>query len=281
MFEASRLAFDPLIPWVLLWTLIAGAAVLWVVYLVLKGRAWLMRALAMTVLALALANPLWIEEQREPLKDIVAVVMDRSESMNFRGRTETGQAAYDALKAQIDADETLEIRLAETDPGADGTAMYIALQSALSDAPRERLAGAILITDGQIHDMPEDPKDAVQLGPVHGLIVGGDDEFDRNIEIQSAPSFGIIDQRVEMRIQVNDPTARTVNVGVTINGEPQTTSCGQSSLVPGRMWTGTVSAAGAHAARDRRRGAHRRLRRGRSADAARSVPPASRRRARR
>jgi hypothetical protein len=221
MFEASRLAFDPLIPWVLLWTLIAGAAVLWVVYLVLKGRAWLMRALAMTVLALALANPLWIEEQREPLKDIVAVVMDRSESMNFRGRTETGQAAYDALKAQIDADETLEIRLAETDPGADGTAMYIALQSALSDAPRERLAGAILITDGQIHDMPEDPKDAVQLGPVHGLIVGGDDEFDRNIEIQSAPSFGIIDQRVEMRIQVNDPTARTVNVGVTINGEPQ------------------------------------------------------------
>jgi hypothetical protein len=221
MFEASRLAFDPLIPWVLLWSLVGGAVVLWGVYIFLRGRAWLMRALALTVLALALANPLWIEEQREPLKDIVALVMDRSESMDFRGRTETAQAAYDVIKAQIDADETLELRVAETDPGADGTDLYVALESALSDAPRERIAGAILITDGQIHDMPADPNDAAQLGPVHGLIVGGDDEIDRNIEIQSAPSFGIIDQKVEMRVQVNDPTAKTADVGITINGEPQ------------------------------------------------------------
>ena len=53
------------------------------------------------------------------------------------------------------------------------------------------------------------------------MIVGGDDEIDRNIEIQSAPSFSIIDQRVEMRVQVNDPTAERVQVGVTINGEAQ------------------------------------------------------------
>ncbi|MDP3736775.1 MAG: hypothetical protein Q8R02_05270 [Hyphomonadaceae bacterium] len=221
MFEASRLAFDPLIPWTLLWVLVGGAVVLWGVYLWLRGRAWLMRALALSVLALALANPLWIEEQREPLKDIVAVVMDRSESMNFRGRTETAQAAYEALKSQLDADETLELRVAETDPGADGTDMYVALQSALSDAPRERIAGAVMITDGQIHDMPEDPKEAAQIGPVHALVVGGDDEIDRNIEIQSAPSFGIIDNRVEMRVQVNDPVEKTVEVGITINGDPQ------------------------------------------------------------
>jgi len=72
--------------------------VLWGVYVALRGKAWLFRALAMTVLAIALANPQWIQEQREPLKDIVAVVMDRSESMNFRGRTETAQAAYDAIR---------------------------------------------------------------------------------------------------------------------------------------------------------------------------------------
>jgi hypothetical protein len=78
MIEAARLAFDPLIPWLLLWSLVGGAAVLWIVYLVLRGRAWLMRALALSVLALALANPLWVKEQREPLKDIVALVLDRS-----------------------------------------------------------------------------------------------------------------------------------------------------------------------------------------------------------
>ena len=107
MLEASRLAFDPLVPWLVLWVLVAAAVVLWGVYVGLRGKAWLFRALAMTVLALALANPLWIEEQREPLKDIVAVVMDRSESMNFRGRTETAQAAYAEIRKAIDADETL------------------------------------------------------------------------------------------------------------------------------------------------------------------------------
>ncbi|MFT3724478.1 MAG: hypothetical protein QM773_12905 [Hyphomonadaceae bacterium] len=222
MLEASRIGFDPLIPWAALWGLVAGAAVLWVVYLSRRGKAWLFRALALTVLALALANPLWIQEQREPLKDIVAVVMDRSESMNFRGRTETAQAAYDAVRKQIDADPNLELRVAETDPGADGTEMYVALQSALSDAPRERIAGAILITDGQIHDIPEDTTDAQQLGPIHAMIVGGDEEIDRNIEIQQAPSFSIIDQKVEMRVQVNDPVAKTVPVDITINGEAQT-----------------------------------------------------------
>jgi hypothetical protein len=221
MQEASRLAFDPLIPWVFLWTLTGGAVVLWVVYLVLRGRAWLFRALAITVLALALSNPLWIKEQREALKDIVAVVVDRSESMNFRGRTETAQAAYDAIKSQIDADDSLELRVAETDPGSDGTNMYVALEAALSDAPRDRIAGAIMITDGQIHDMPEDVKEATDLGPVHGIIVGGDDEIDRRIEILSAPSFGIVDTKVDMRVQVDDPTAKTVKVNISINGVAQ------------------------------------------------------------
>ena len=221
MTDAARIGFDPLVPWLALWALVGLSAILWGVYVALRGKAWLFRALAMTVLALALSNPLWIQEQREPLKDIVAVVMDRSESMNFRGRTETAQAAYDAIRRDIEADDTLELRIAETDPGADGTDMYIALQSALSDAPRDRIAGAVMITDGQIHDIPEDTKDAQQLGPVHAMIIGGDDEIDRSIEIQSAPSFSIIGQRLEMRVQVNDPTAQSVNVGVTINGDAQ------------------------------------------------------------
>jgi len=219
MEDAARLGFDPLIPWAALWALVAVAVVLWGVYVYYRGKSWLFRALAMTVLAVALSNPLWIEEQREPLKDIVAVVMDRSESMNFRGRTETAQAAYDQLRRAIEEDENLELRVAETDPGADGTDMYIALQSAMSDAPRDRIAGVVMITDGQIHDIPEDTKDSVQFGPIHAMVVGGEDEIDRNIEIQQAPSFSIIDQRVEMRIQVNDPTAERVKVGVTINGE--------------------------------------------------------------
>ncbi len=234
MEDAARLGFDPLIPWMALWVLVGAAAVLWGLYVYYRGKAWLFRALALTVLAVALSNPLWIEEQREPLKDIVAVVMDRSESMNFRGRTETAQAAFDQLRRAIEEDENLELRVAETDPGADGTDMYMTMQSAMSDAPRDRIAGVVMITDGQIHDIPEDTDDSVQFGPIHAMIVGGDDEVDRNIEIQQAPSFSIVDQRLEMRIQVNDPTEQRVRVGVTINGEArpdQTVPVGEPTML--------------------------------------------------
>lgn len=235
MFEASRLSFDPIIPWLALWGLVGLSVVLWAGYLWRGGKAWMFRALALSVLALALANPLWVEEEREPLKDIVALVVDRSESMNFRGRTETAQAAYDQLKTQIEADETLELRVSETDPDADGSDIYTALQSALSDAPRDRVAGAIVVTDGQVHNLPPNAEAAVELGPVHSLIVGGEDEIDRRIEIQSAPSFGIIDNEIDLRVQVDDPTAEFVDVAVSINGEfmpPQRVSTGEPQIIP-------------------------------------------------
>jgi hypothetical protein len=197
----------------------AAAACLWVLYAALRGRARLFRALALSVLALALANPLWIEEQREPLKDIVALVLDRSESMNFRGRSETAQAAFRDMKSRIEADETLELRVMETDPSAESSDMISALRTTLSDAPRDRIAGAILITDGQIHDIPDEPGDLESIGPVHGLIVGDENETDRRIEIERAPSFALLDSPLEMRIRVDDPGSQPVSVEISVNGE--------------------------------------------------------------
>ena len=65
MQSAARLAFDPLISWPWIWGLVIVSFGLWTVYLLLRGRARLLRALALTVLTVALTNPLWIEEQRE------------------------------------------------------------------------------------------------------------------------------------------------------------------------------------------------------------------------
>ena len=86
MTEAFRLAFDPFVPLPLLIVLACACLLIWGAYLVLRGRAWLMRALTFLLLLLALANPLWVKEQREPLKEIVALIRDRSESMRFAGR---------------------------------------------------------------------------------------------------------------------------------------------------------------------------------------------------
>ena len=219
MTEAFRLAFDPFVPLPLLIVLACACLLIWGAYLVLRGRAWLMRALTFLLLLLALANPLWVKEQREPLKEIVALIRDRSESMRFAGRDEAAETAYNALREKLEADDSVELRVAETDPCADGTDVYAALLSAMADAPRERIGGALIVTDGQVHDLPEDPEIAEQLGPIHGLIVGEEDEQDRRIEIVSAPNFGIVGDRASLTVRVEDDTTPMVDVNVSINGE--------------------------------------------------------------
>ena len=71
--------------------------------------------------------------------------------------------------------------------------------------PRRRLAGAILVTDGQVHDVPTDP--AVRSSasaPVHMLLTGRPDEVDRRIVVAQAPSFGLVGQDVTVTLRVDD-----------------------------------------------------------------------------
>ena len=51
------------------------------------------------------------------------------------------------------------MRVAEAgaaDGETDGTKLFSALSSTLADVPPDRVAGAILITDGRVHDVPAD-----------------------------------------------------------------------------------------------------------------------------
>ena len=81
-----------------------------------------------------------------------------------------------------------------TGEAAAGTNLFTDLNSALANTPPDRLAGVIMITDGQVHDIP---KSAQMLGfdaPVHALLTGTPDEFDRRIEVLRAPRYGIVGQ---------------------------------------------------------------------------------------
>ena len=57
----------------------------------------------------------------------------------------------------------LEVRVAEAgeaDGENDGTQLFSALSSTLADVPPDRVAGAIMITDGRVHDVPADASGA-------------------------------------------------------------------------------------------------------------------------
>ncbi len=51
-----------------------------------RSRGWAVRALALALMVLALANPSFTREDREPLSSVVAVVVDKSPSQNFGDR---------------------------------------------------------------------------------------------------------------------------------------------------------------------------------------------------
>ena len=85
-----------------------------------------------------------------------------------------------------------------------GTHLFADLNKALADTPPDRLAGVVMITDGEVHDVP---KSAAALGfdaPVHALLTGAPDEFDRRIEVLSAPRYGIVGQSRDIEVAVRE-----------------------------------------------------------------------------
>src|SRR6185436_8535118 len=95
------IAFTPLVSPAMLWAALALAIVLAVMLVVVKSRGALIRTLAIAMMVLALANPSFTREDREPLSSVVAVVIDKSPSQNFGDRTKQTEAARAMLAERL------------------------------------------------------------------------------------------------------------------------------------------------------------------------------------
>src|ERR1700731_4266045 len=103
------IAFTPLVPSLVLW--LALPVIIWVAGLLL----------------LALANPSFTREEREPLSSVVAVVIDKSPSQNFGERTRETAQAQAALVDSLKTIKGLEGRVVEAgqaDGETDGTRLF-------------------------------------------------------------------------------------------------------------------------------------------------------------
>ena len=218
MIEASRLSFDPLIGWPLFWGLVALCVIALGIYLIFFRKAWLTRTLAAALGLLALSNPAIVEEEREPLPSVAAIVVDRSDSMEFGAREDIATAAFASLQSEREANPSIDLRVVEVETQGDGTRLIGALEGLMADVPRDRIAGALLITDGQVHDLPSDLSRIGELGPVHALITGDPDASDRRITLVEAPNFDIVGDEAEFVIRIDDPEGGTVPLMYAMNG---------------------------------------------------------------
>lgn len=221
------LSLDPLIPiWLLIVAGTAGFAAV-ILSALLRLRAWPLRVAATALLVLALTGPALEREDREPLTSVVAVIVDDSQSQSLADRSETAEAARAELQDRLSRLSGFEVRVIRSGrgdgPTADGTALFGALSRGLADVPPERVGGAVLLTDGQVHDIPEK---AAELGfdaPLHALVTGTAEEKDRRLAIAKAPRFGLVGSQQIVTLQLHDQGAETgtqrVRIEVRRNGE--------------------------------------------------------------
>ncbi|MCZ2204116.1 hypothetical protein [Bartonella sp. A05] len=235
----QSLTFQPLLPisWLLF---LAGLSALFIIIgLIMQRRGAFLRLMMLTSLILVFLNPMITKEQREPVKSTVGIVIDRSQSQNFGSRADDSDKARAQLITELAHYPQFELRFIESgkldeNQYAPSTNLFQALTQAISDVPQARYAGTILITDGQVHDIPS-LSGLNHIAPINALITGNPNEFDRQIKFIAPPRFALINKPQTLSILVEDKghpqksMPKHANVTVSINGQ----ETGHYSVTPG------------------------------------------------
>ncbi len=221
----TDLIFNPLLPLAAL-AILAGASLLLLAFGVVRGLSgWALRAVSMLVVLLALANPSFRQEDRTPLSDIILVVVDQTASQQIAGRPKQTERALGALEKQFAGMNNTEIKtitVKDAPPDSDaGTLLMTALSELTAEVARARISGAIVITDGQVHDMvlaPDFP------APVQVLLTGKKQDWDRRLLVTNAPAFAILGEPVTLKLKIEDQgavpkgLAKTTDIVISIDG---------------------------------------------------------------
>ena len=217
-------SFAPLVPDYVVWAAFGASLVIAVLLLLARSRGAVLRAVALGLMVLALANPSFTREDRDPIPSVAAVIVDKSPSQDFGDRNRQTDEARKALVDRLSRIPGLDVRVAEAgqaDGENDGTRLFSALNSTLADVPPDRIAGAIMITDGRVHDLPADAAALGFAAPLHALITGHKNEIDRRVVLTQTPRFGIVNQKQTIGFRVEDHgiNAGTAQVTVRRDGE--------------------------------------------------------------
>ncbi len=213
--------FSPALPLPLLIALVVAilAVVAALFWFKLRGR--FLRSAAAALLLAALFNPVAHQDETEKLTDIAVIVVDRTDSQKITNRlAQTDKAAADLRKA-IEQLGNTEVRIATVTSNLEettgGTKAFAALSRAVADIPPSRYAGAIMITDGQVHDLPNAAGLAALQGPLHAVISGSRKESDRKLVIDHAPEYILVGEVATINFHVEDQGGNGADVPVNIS----------------------------------------------------------------
>jgi len=209
------IGFATMLPAWLLVALAAIAVLLGVYGVVRRASGSLARLAAALVVIGWLAGPQLITATWRPLKQTALLMVDQSPSMALRGRDALARAITNQIEAATAGRPDLDLRVVTVHPSSEsgsahGTRLFDALSQAAADIPPDRLAGAIMLSDGQVHDVPTGIPQALQPTgqsrpvPLDVILTGRGEETDRRLRILSAPPYAIVGQDAVIRVQIDD-----------------------------------------------------------------------------
>ena len=116
--------FAPFFSWTVLALLAVPALLLALALVFARLRGSLVRVLAIAALMLALLNPVVLREERDPLKSVVALVVDDSQSQTIGTRTAETTAAVRTLQDSLARFPEFEVRTVDARAGVN-IVMYV------------------------------------------------------------------------------------------------------------------------------------------------------------
>ena len=228
--------FAPTFPLSVIIVLTVLTSVLLGVGIIKKARGIAWRITASAGLLIALINPVVVEEKRERSDDVLTVVVDESLSQDIGKRREFTRKALAHIQEAASKMQNVDIRIIRTSgehdnsgQPTDGTQLFKTLAKETADVPRKLMAGTIFITDGQVHDIPKSHITKVVDGPLHIILTGKRNEFDRRLVILQIPKFGIVGRSVPLKFRVEDTSANNEKVRVFLTKDG---ALSESILVP-------------------------------------------------
>ena len=205
---ALDVVFVPHLPliWILILSVLSVALVGAGLLLRAPGAWW--RAAAMLGALLVLANPAIVEEERKGLPDVAVIVADQTQSQAIGDRSKTVDDTVTKLREKLEQQKDLDVRVITVtedrrNAREGGTSLFGPLADAFADVPSDRIAGAILVTDGQVHDVPTGAA-AKPAYPLHALLTGQPNEKDRKLTVVQAPRYGIVNEPLKFTVRVDD-----------------------------------------------------------------------------
>ena len=232
----ASLTFAPLLPWPVLGAL--GAAVVLVCALGLwrRARGILWRG-AMLLLGIRGARQPGdgaraAQAARRHRLRAWSTARPRRPSTSARNSSRPRSSNCAPTSKAIDDLQVVETTV---EGGKGGTRLFEALSTSLAEIDRSRLAGVVILSDGQVHDVPPSLE---RLGidvPLHLLLTGAPGEQDRRLVVDQVPSYAMVDEPQELTLRVEQLPAPASNEPVTVTLKQDGEVRERVSLPPGTV----------------------------------------------